>query len=249
GVHPDEAVACGAAIQAHLLSSGSREMLLLDVTPHNLGIMVAGGLFDRIIEKDTTIPTSAKKTFTTVRHDQTQVRIVVLQGDAKQASENELLGEFVLDGLRKAKQGDVKLEVTFDITADGIVSVSARDVETGRAQAITVTAGSGLTPDEIAKMTMENREDEVVAGASAAFEQERFEAERTLREIDKLLPEARAVIDGTEFGADALRKASETVQAARDAMARRDAEAVARARPALERTRSMLTNVLQRLRK
>ena len=96
---------------------------------------------------------------------------------------------------------------------------------------------------------MENREDEVVAGASAAFEQERFEAERTLREIDKLLPEARAVIDGTEFGADALRKASETVQAARDAMARRDAEAVARARPALERTRSMLTNVLQRLRK
>ncbi|MEE8408585.1 MAG: molecular chaperone DnaK [Myxococcota bacterium] len=204
GVHPDEVVACGAAIQGYLLMSGSGDTLLLDVTPHRLGIMVAGGLFDVIIEKDTTIPTTSSKVFTTVRDGQTQVRIMVLQGESSQAEENELLGEFVLDGLREASRGEVKVEVAFDISADGIVGVSAKDVETGREQAITVTASSGLTEDEIREMVAENQEFLPKTDSGAVPPVDAGKVARLLEEIDKLLPEARPIIDGTDFGADAL---------------------------------------------
>jgi molecular chaperone DnaK len=248
GVHPDEVVACGAAIQGHLLSSGSTETLLLDVTPHHLGIMVAGGLFDVIIEKDTTIPTTARKVFTTVRDGQPQVRILVLQGESSQAEENELLGEFVLDGLREAPRGEVKIEVAFDISADGIVSVSAKDVETGREQAITVTASSGLTEDEIHEMASRNRDAVEVADSSGGgYATVCGAVERLLTEIDGLLPRARPIIEGTDFGADALNKAEQTIARSRAAMTRKDAKELAENLKPLERTLSLLNNVIQKL--
>ncbi len=247
GVHPDEVVASGAAIQGHLLASGDSQTLLLDVTPHNLGIMVQGGLFDVIIEKDTTIPTSARKTFTTIRDNQTQVRIVVLQGDVERGEQNELLGEFLLDGLREAPRGEVRVEVTFEISADGIVSVSASDLETGKSQAITVTASSGLTEDEIAMMAAENAEVLLAAQASDAFEAERVEAERLLREIERLLPETRPIINGTDFGAAALQKAEQAIARARRAIDRRDAGELRQSREPLERTISLLRSVVGKL--
>jgi molecular chaperone DnaK len=246
GVHPDEVVACGAAIQGYLLSSGASDTLLLDVTPHNLGIMVAGGLFDVLIEKDTTIPTTAQKVFTTVRDGQTQVRIMVLQGESSEAEENELLGEFVLDGLCEAPRGEVKVEVTFDISADGIVGVSAKDVETGREQAITVTASSGLTEEEIREMAAENQEYLVQSTASSP-PKEAADVTRLLAEIDALLPQARPIIDGTDFGADALKKAEDSISRARAAMTRNDAAAIAESVKPLERTLSLLNNVIKKL--
>jgi molecular chaperone DnaK len=149
GVHPDEVVALGAAIQGAALLGKESEILLLDVTPHSLGIMVAGEKYHKVVEQNTTVPTSATHSFTTARDNQTSVKIVVMQGGSLRAEENELLGEFVLTGLRSAPKGEVEIGVTFDINADGVVSVSARDVDTGKQQSIAVTASSGLTEDEI----------------------------------------------------------------------------------------------------
>lgn len=247
GVHPDEVVASGAAIQGFLLTSGDTDTVLLDVTPHNLGIMVAGGLVDVIIERDTTIPTSAQKMFTTVRDNQTQVRIMVMQGDSPQATQNELLGEFVLDQLREAPRGVVKIEVSFNISADGIVSVSARDAETGREQAIEVTASSGLTEEEIREMISENKDTVASAEATEAFDAEKVEVERVLREIDRFLPEARPIIAGTDFGVEALRKAEASIKEARAAIERRDAAALAASHGPLQRTMSLLKNVVEKL--
>ena len=247
GVHPDEVVACGAAIQGYLLSSGNTETLLLDVTPHNLGIMVAGGLFDVIINRDTTIPTSAKKIFTTVHDGQTQVRIMVLQGESSQAEENELLGEFVLDGLRETRRGEIKIDVIFDISADGIVSVSAKDVETGREQAITVTASSGLTEDEIKEMASQSQDQAVAPADDSTFAACKVEADKLLAEVDLLLPRARPVIDGTDFGADAMKKAEATILRARNAIAQRNAAELSESLKPLVRALSLLRNVMQKL--
>ncbi len=247
GVHADEVVAQGAAIQGHLLSEGAGDTLLLDVTPHQLGIMVAGGLFDVIIDKDTTIPTSACKTFTTVRDGQTQVRILVLQGESSRAEENELLGEFLLDGLREALRGEVRVEVNFGISADGIVGVSARDLETGREQAITVTASSGLTDEEVREMIAENQEVALASAASDAFEEQRLMVERSLREVAKLLPKAQAVISDTDFGIDAVRKAEEAKGRAKKAIEDRDLEELSAVAEPLARTVSFLRNVIKKL--
>lgn len=249
GVHPDEVVAAGAAIQGYLLSKGTSETLLLDVTPHHLGIMVAGGLFDVLIEKDTTIPTTAKKVFTTVRDNQTQVRIMVLQGESSRAENNELLGEFVLDGLRQAPRGEVKIEVIFDISADGIVSVAAKDLETGRAQTITVTASSGLTEEEIREMVAENQGTSVAAATTPEFEGLRNEIDALLQQIAQLIPQARSITSGTDFGADAMGKAEQMATKAKVAIDRRDTATLRDMREPLERTTNFLKNVIQKLNK
>jgi molecular chaperone DnaK len=158
GVHPDEVVAIGAAIQASALTEEKTDMLLLDVTPLSLGIATYGGFFTKLITRNTTVPTSKSHIFTTAGDNQTAVRIHVLQGESDKASENELLGEFLLTGIRDAPKGEPEIEVTFDINADGIVSVSAKDLDTGRQQSIQVTASSGLTEDEIQKMIDENKQ-------------------------------------------------------------------------------------------
>ncbi len=170
-------MALGAAIQGAALVEDKHEMILLDVTPHALGIMTFGSYFEELIPQNTTVPTSRTKIFTTSRDNQTAVKILVMQGESKKADENELLGEFILTGLRRAPKGHVEIEVTFEINTDGIVSVHAKDLETGQAQSIQVTATSGLTQDEIKQM-MESAKDYLVERRSdEEFEKARQEAE------------------------------------------------------------------------
>jgi molecular chaperone DnaK len=163
GVHADLVVAVGAAIQGALLTSGQPGLVLMDVTPHNLGIMAFGGLAETVIPKDTTIPTEFRRIFTTVQDNQEQVRIIVYQGDARHIGSNEVLGEFTLQGIAPRPRGGVHIEVAFSISADGIVSVSARDMETGREQAIQVTGRHRLQEDEIKRMISDHQENLLAA--------------------------------------------------------------------------------------
>jgi len=240
GVHPEEVVALGAAIQGHALAhpaKGSTEVLLLDVTPQNLGIMVVGGYFQTIIPKNTTVPTSQTHIFTTSQDNQTAVRIAVLQGASEKAIENELLGEFVLPGLRAARRGDIEVEVTFDITADGIVGVSARDLMTGQRQSITVTATSGLTEEELKRIMDENL-DELLEKKQVVsdFERRRETAEKIIADIEALVPAVTAALARSRFGKDAVQKAEAVVQRARAALAARDGAQLGALEEQLDRT-------------
>jgi molecular chaperone DnaK len=246
GVHPDEVVAMGAAIQGAALidAAAAPDMLLLDVTPHSLGIMVAGGYFHRLIDRNTTVPTSKSHVFTTVRDDQTSVKIVVFQGEADKAEENELLGEFVLSGLRKAPKGEVEVDVTFEISADGIVGVAAQDMETGTEQHITVTATSGLTEAEIERMTTENQEFLVSSRTEAGVEKERQRIEKLVLEAEALLPKVEEVLSGTPFGQDSLDNVRLILDDARAAVERRDASALEQVAEPLQRTLNMFHGVV-----
>jgi len=246
GVHPDEVVAMGAAIQGAALidAEAAPDMLLLDVTPHSLGIMVAGGYFHRLIDRNTTVPTSKSHVFTTVRDDQTSVKIVVFQGEADRAEENELLGEFVLSGLRKAPKGDVEVDVKFEISADGIVGVSAQDMETGTEQHITVTATSGLTDAEIERMTTENQEFLVSSRTEEGVEKERQRIEKLVHEAETLLPKVEEVLSGTPFGQDSLDNVRLILDDARAAVERRDANALEQVSEPLVRTLNMFHGVV-----
>ena len=246
GVHPDEVVGLGASIQGAALVDDSREMsmVLLDVTPHTLGIMVAGGFFEELIKQNTTVPTSDSKPFTTVRDNQTAVKILVLQGESKKADENELLGEFILTGLRRAQAGHIEVEVTFEINADGIVSVHAKDTETGKEQSITVTATSGLTQDEIDLMMQEASEYAVARRGDEESEGVKQQAETLIAEIEKLFPEVEAVVAGSDFGRDAIEKARAVVERARMLMERNDASGLKEQIDALMRTQRMFKGVV-----
>ena len=244
GVHPDEVVGLGAAIQGAALMDEQSEMVLLDVTPHTLGIMVVGGYFEGLIPQNTTVPTSRSKPFTTVRNDQTAVKILVLQGESQRAEENELLGEFILTGLRRAPAGEVEVDVTFEINADGIVSVHAKDRDTGIEQSITVTATSGLTTDELAQMVSDAREYAVARRADEMDEKLRQEAETSIAEIERLFPRVEEVVAGSDFGRDAIEKARAVVDSAKEAMARGDSAALKEQVEALARTQRMFKGVV-----
>jgi len=248
GVHPDEVVALGAAIQGATLMDSSSEMLLLDVTPHSLGIMIKGGYFHRLISQNSTVPTQASHIFTTVKDNQTSVKILVLQGENDRAEENELLGEFILTGLRKAKEGEVEIEVTFEISADGIVSVSAKDQETGLKQAITVTATSGLTEEELAKMVEQSRDYMVEAKQSEDLERHKQGAEKMIAEIEALFPKVESAITGSDFGADAVKKARGVIERAHRAIEAKDTQAIGDSTEALTRTLNMFKGVVQKTR-
>jgi molecular chaperone DnaK len=239
-VHPDEVVALGAAIQGYSLvadkATRKEETLLLDVTPHPLGIMIVGGYFQTLIPKNTTVPTNASHLFNTVKDGQTSAKIMVFQGDSKVAAENELLGEFILTGLREAKRGEVEIEINFDISADGIVSVSAKDKETGRQQSIVVTASSGLTEDEVKKMADDNLDYLVSAKGDEEFDKCRSRAEQRISEIEALLPSVKNVLSASQYSKDVLTKAESFLERAKSAISRRDLENLCACLDGLDRT-------------
>jgi molecular chaperone DnaK len=203
GVNPDEVVAVGAAIQAGVLKGDVREVLLLDVTPLTLGIETLGGVATPIIPRNTTIPTSKSQTFSTAADNQTSVEIHVQQGERGMASDNKSLGRFILDGILPAPRGLPQIEVAFDIDANGILHVSARDKGTGREQKITIQAGTGLSPDEIERMKKDaeahaeedrRRREEVEVRNQA--DSLAYSAEKTVRDAGEKIPaEVRSDIE------------------------------------------------------
>jgi molecular chaperone DnaK len=244
-VNPDEAVALGAAIQGSMLLHEESDMLLLDVTPHSLGITIAGGFFQKIITKNTTVPTSAHHVFTTVKDDQTSAKITVVQGEDEVAARNELLGEFMLTGLRKAPRGGVDIDVIFDISADGIVSVSAIDVQTGVRQSITVTASSGLTEDEIKSASKSNEDWMLGQKEDPDFQDRKTKAEELFREFEALWPRlTRAAQNG--LGQEPLQRAQAALSVARLQVAQKESEGLAGSIDRLERMLGALKGAVER---
>lgn len=191
GVNPDECVALGAAIQAGVLAGEVKDVLLLDVTPLSLGIETLGGVFTKIIERNTTIPTSRKQTFSTAADSQPSVDIHVLQGEREMASYNKTLGRFELSGIPPAPRGVPKIEVEFDIDANGIVNVKAKDLGTGKEQKITITSSGGLSKDEVEKMVQE-------AEANAAEDKQRKDEVEVRNQADSLIYQAEKSIKEVE---------------------------------------------------
>src|SRR5450432_1003617 len=244
GVHPDEVVALGAAIQGAALMDDKQEMVLLDVTPHALGIMTFGSIFEELIPQNTTVPTHRTKIFTTSRDNQTAVKILVMQGESSNAEENELLGEFILTGLRRAPKGAVEIEVTFEINADGIVSVHAKDLETAKEQSIEVTASSGLTRDEIKNMIDGAKDYMVDRRSTEELEESKQEAERLIGEIERLFPQVEQIVGTSDCGRDAIERARTILAKARQAIAKRDVPAIKSEIEGLSRTRRMFKGVV-----
>lgn len=230
-VNPDEVVAVGAAIQAGVLKGEVKDVLLLDVTPLSLGIETLGGVFTKLIERNTTIPTRKSQIFSTAADNQTEVSIHVLQGEREMAADNKTLGRFNLTGIPPAPRGIPQIEVTFDIDANGIVHVSAKDLATGREQSIKITASSGLAEEEIQRMIRESeihaeedRRKRQLAEARNNADNLIYQTEKNLKEyadkieasdrqaIEQAVSRLRQVMDGTDL--EAIRRASEELQTA-----------------------------------
>jgi len=231
GVNPDEVVAVGAAIQAGVLQGEVKNVLLLDVTPLSLGVETQGGVMTKLIERNTTIPTRKSEVFSTAEDNQTAVEIHVLQGERELARDNKSLGRFRLEGIPPAPRGVPQIEVTFDIDANGILNVTARDKATGREQKITITASSGLTKEEVDRMVREaelhaqedrQRREEIEARNRA--DSLAYQAERTLKDMgDRISMSMRSEVE-------------EKVKAVRDALGGSDLTRIRTAASDLERT-------------
>jgi molecular chaperone DnaK len=194
-VNPDEAVALGAAIQGGVLSGEVDDIVLVDVTPLSLGVEVKGGLFERLIEKNTTIPTEESKIFTTAQDNQTQVQIRVFQGEREIAEENELLGEFALTGIPPAPAGTPQIEVTFALDENGIVDVSAEDKGSGNTENITIEGGAGLSDEQIEQMKEEAEEHAEEDKKRRERIEARNQAESTIQRAETLLDENEDQVD------------------------------------------------------
>ena len=207
GVNPDEVVAIGAAVQAGVLSGEVKDLLLLDVTPLSLGIETLGGVFTRLIERNTTIPSRKSETFSTAADSQTTVEVHVLQGERSMAQYNRTLGKFQLAGIPPAPRGVPQIEVTFDIDANGIVNVSAKDRATGRSQTITITSSSGLSKDEVQQMVKD-------AQSHSEEDKQRQEEIEVRNRLDGLVYQTEKTLEENKDKLDAAdREAAETALA------------------------------------
>lgn len=210
-VNPDEVVAVGAAIQGSILSGETTDVLLLDVTPLSLGLETLGGIATKLIERNTTIPTRKSQIFSTAENNQTAVDIKVVQGEREMAADNHVLGQFRLDGIPPAPRGVPQIEVTFDIDANGIVHVSARDKGTGKEQKITITSTSGLSKEEIEKMVRDGKEHEAEDRKKRETVEARNKLDGFISEVEKNLTDYREKLgDEAKTVEEALEK-SKTV--------------------------------------
>jgi molecular chaperone DnaK len=221
GVNPDEVVAIGAGIQGGVLKGEVKDVLLLDVTPLTLGIETLGGVFTRLIERNTTIPTKKSQIFSTAADGQTAVTINVLQGEREMASDNKTLGHFDLVGLPPAPRGMPQIEVSFDIDANGIVHVAAKDMATQKEQSIRITASSGLNKDEIDKMVKDAQAHAAEDKKKRELVEVRNEADNRIYGVEKLLSE-----HGDKIGEDDRKKIQEEIAAARKALEGNDLAAI-----------------------
>ena len=213
GVNPDECVAVGAAIQAGVLAGDVKDVLLLDVTPLSLGIETMGGVFTRIIDRNTTIPTSKKQIFSTATDNQPSVDIHVLQGEREMAADNKTLGRFELSGIPAAPRGVPQIEVAFDIDANGIVNVSAKDLGTGKEQKITITSSGSLSKEEVDKMVKE-------AQANEAADKKRRESVDAKNQADTLIYQAEKTVNDMEGKGhdDKIKKVQEAINTLKETM-------------------------------
>jgi molecular chaperone DnaK len=221
GVNPDEVVAVGAAIQAGVLKGEVKDVLLLDVTPLTLGIETLGGVFTRLIERNTTIPTKKSQIFSTAADGQTAVTINVLQGEREMASDNKSLGHFDLVGIPPAPRGVPQIEVSFDIDANGIVHVSAKDLATQKEQSIRITASGGLNKDDIDKMVKDAQAHAAEDKKKRELVEVRNEADNRIYSVEKLLTE-----HGDKIAEDERKKIQDEIAVAREAMKGGDLDAI-----------------------
>ena len=230
-VNPDEVVAIGAAIQGGVLKGDVKDVLLLDVTPLSLGIETLGGVFTRLIDRNTTIPTKKANTFSTAEDNQSAVTIKVFQGEREMAADNKLLGQFDLQGIPPAPRGVPQVEVTFDIDANGIVSVSARDKATGKEQQIRIQAKSGLSDSDIERMVKD-------AEANAEADKKRREAVEVRNQLDALVHSTEKTLkeNGDKVGPGEKAEVEAALAEARTAMEGQDADAIRAASEKLSQT-------------
>jgi len=209
-VNPDEVVALGAALQGGVLAGDVTDVLLLDVTPLSLGIETMGGVFTKLIERNTTIPTKKSQVFSTAEDNQPAVSIMVYQGERAMARDNKLLGQFQLNDIPAARRGTPQIEVTFDLDANGIVSVSAKDKGTGKEQKITITSGSGLSKEEIEKMVKDAQEHEAEDKKKQELVEKRNKLDGLISDVERTLNENQAKLDATEV--ETVKAALETAK-------------------------------------
>jgi len=241
GVNPDEVVAIGAAVQAGVLAGEVKDLLLLDVTPLSLGIETLGGVMTTLITRNTTIPTRKSETFSTATDGQTSVEVHVLQGERQMARDNRTLGRFHLDGIPPAPRGLPQIEVTFDLDANGIVNVSAKDKATGKEQKITITASSGLSKDEVERMQKD-------AELHADEDKKRREEVETRNRADQAIYQAERMMTdaGDKLSASDKAPVEAAVQALKTALEQNDQDAIAKGLTELTTVQHKAAEVLYR---